>query len=85
MLLLSFFSSLVFKIFILQYLCVSDSKMTEHPTKEKEVLEIFEEVSVRRREAEIVSVFFLFLFQALTDVSLQCLKGITFIIKLDSE
>ena len=59
--------------------------MTEHPTKEKEVLEIFEEVSVRRREAEIVSVFFLFLFQALIDVSLQCLKGITFIIKLDSE
>ncbi|KAK7115760.1 probable ATP-dependent RNA helicase DDX49 [Littorina saxatilis] len=30
-----------------------NSKMTEHPTKEKEVLEIFEEVSVRRREAEI--------------------------------
>jgi len=28
-------------------------KMTEHPSKEKEVLEIFEEVSVRRREAEI--------------------------------
>ena len=51
-----------FFIFILQCLCVSDSKMTEHPTKEKEVLEIFEEVSVRRREAEIVSVFFSFSF-----------------------
>jgi hypothetical protein len=28
--------------------------MTEHPTKAKEVLEIFEEVALRRREAEIV-------------------------------
>ena len=32
-----------------------DTKMTEHPTKAKEVLEIFEEVALRRREAEIVS------------------------------
>jgi hypothetical protein len=35
-------------------LVTADTQMTEHPTKAKEVLEIFEEVALRRREAEIV-------------------------------